>query len=261
MWSFPIRLALITALSPLATAIVHGTQATSLEFPFVAAVLASGWSGYSLKCTGVVVGPKTILTTASCVDGFSASSLHVRVGSADYTTGGRVLSVSKVIMHPSYSSSTKDYDYAILHLPSKAVGGGVTAITLASGNTGTISGLPVKLAGWGKLAASDRTVPTTLHEANMLTVGRSECNSAWASINSITSNMICIQPDQLLMPDTSACNGDQGGPIVDELGLTLYGIASYGTFNFVVGGCAAKPYPNVGSDIVGQRDWLESLIK
>jgi hypothetical protein len=54
----------------------------------------------------------------------------------------------------------------------------------------------------------------------------SECNGLWTDVNATTNNMMCIQPDVPLAPRTSVCNGDEGSPVVDESGQTVYGLVS-----------------------------------
>ena len=54
----------------------------------------------------------------------------------------------------------------------------------------------------------------------------SECNGLWTDMNATTNNMMCIQPDVPLAPRTAVCNGDEVSPIVDETGLTVYGLVS-----------------------------------
>lgn len=90
---------------------------------------------------------------------------------------------------------------------------------------------------------SDKPVPITLHQANILTVDRLTCGSDWSHDNTITKTIICIQSDAL-MPGTFVCSDDDSVPIVDKLGLTLYGVSAYG-----VNGCTATPLPNVGSSV------------
>lgn len=118
-----------------------------------------------------------MLTTAYCVDGPSASSLAIRIGSADRTSGGSIIGVSKVIVHPSYTSSTMDNDYAILHLSENALDTpGVTSTSLPSTDAGTANNLALRVAGWGKQASSESTLQTTLRQANMLSVDRTTCH-------------------------------------------------------------------------------------
>lgn len=198
-----------------------------------------------------------MLTTAYCVDGSSASSLAIRIGSADRTSGGSIIGVSKVIVHPSYTSSTMDNDYAILHLSENALDTpGVTSTSLPSTDAGTANNLPLRVAGWGKQASSESTLQTTLRQANMLSVDRTTCHGLWEDVNAITKNMICFQPDDLLDPGASACNGDTGGPVVDGLGETVYGLVSWQSKD-----CSASPRPNVGSNVGEEtaKSWINGL--
>ncbi|KAJ5302375.1 trypsin-like cysteine/serine peptidase domain-containing protein [Penicillium antarcticum] len=247
------------ALSTSVNAIVNGTEATALDYPSIAGLYSSSWFGDSLICSGVVVGEYTVLTTAHCVDGSSASNLKVRVGTADRTTGGALIPISKVTSHPFYSSSTMDYDYAVLHMAQSALEvSGVAAALLPSTDDATGDDYPLRIAGWGMEASSSKTLPTSLHHVNMVSVEQSKCNDLWADDNPITKNMMCFQPDVPLAPGTSVCNSDEGGPIVDETGQTVFGMVSYFAKD-----CSASPRPNVGSNLNDQsaKDWIKNMIK
>ncbi|KAJ5951051.1 trypsin-like cysteine/serine peptidase domain-containing protein [Penicillium vulpinum] len=137
------------AFSPIATAIINGTKTTSLEYAFIAAIISNNWFGNSMVCGDSVVGSRTILTAAHCLDGNTPSSFTVRVGSADYTTGGKLLNIQKITIYPSYSTNTIDHDYAIIHLADTVVDGSVTATALPGNeiNPDDTSGVPVRLAG------------------------------------------------------------------------------------------------------------------
>lgn len=94
-----------------------------------------------------------------------------------------------------------------------------------------------------------------LQNADLLSVDRSNCNFIWGDVNPITSTMMFFEPNEMLIPETSACNGDTGGPIVDDLRVTVYGVVSYGAH-----GCTAAPMRNVGSSVYDAKGWIESNI-
>ncbi|KAJ5132924.1 trypsin [Penicillium atrosanguineum] len=196
------------AFSTLAGAIVDGTDATSLEYPSAATLFRSG----AFSCGGAVVGERTILTAAQCIDGNERrpQDYTVRVGSADRSTGGSLVQVSRIVKHGSYGSSTLNYDFAILYLAQDILGTpDVTAVLLPETDAGSASDFPVKVAGWGRLGAAEGP-SSTLQQANMLSLERSTCSAQWKS--TMSAQVMCFQPDELIEPGTSACNGDTGGP-------------------------------------------------
>ncbi|KAJ5141186.1 trypsin-like protease-like protein 1 [Penicillium atrosanguineum] len=223
------------AFSTLAGAIVDGTDATSLEYPSAATLFRSG----AFSCGGAVVGERTVLTAAQCIDGneLRPQDYTVRVGSADRSTGGSLVQVSRIVKHGSYGSSTLNYDFAILYLAQDILGTpDVTAVLLPETDAGSASDFPVKVAGWGRLGAA---------------LERSTCSAQWKS--TMSAQVMCFQPDELIEPGTSACNGDTGGPIVDEFGGTVYGIVSR-----VSQDCTATPRANIGANVYAVKSWIKA---
>ncbi|KAJ5984258.1 trypsin-like protease-like protein 1 [Penicillium waksmanii] len=244
------------ALSTAVNAIVNGTEATALDYPSIASLYRSG----SFTCSGVIVGEHTVITTAKCVHGSvsAPSRLNVRVGSAE-RTGGTILQIDKVSIHPSYNPSTMDWDYAVLHLSENALDvSGVATASLPSTDDATADDYPLRIAGWGKELSSSSNVSRNLQQVSMVSVAQSKCNDLLDDVNTITKRMMCFQPDVPLAPGTSVCNGDEGGPIMDGTGQTVYGLVSWFAEN-----CSASPRPNVGSNLNSSqaKSWLKSLIK
>lgn len=170
----------------------------------------------------------------------------------------RLRQMTNIKKHPNWNTNTLDANYAILHLLADVVGlhdGLVTVASLPETHPAETSGLSVRVAGWDKLDSSAKTLPMMLQNVDRLGADRSSYNSIWGDVNSNTSSMMCFEPNEVLMPETSACNGDTGGPIVDDLRVTVYGVVSYGAH-----GCTAAPMPNVGSSIYDAKRWIESNI-
>jgi secreted trypsin-like serine protease len=147
-----------------------------------------------------------------------------------------------------------------LHLSKSALEvSGVSAASLPTTDDATTGDdYPLRVGGWGKNMSSTSTLPQMLHQVNMVSVDQVKCNGLWKDVNAVTKNMICVQPDVPLAPGTSACNGDQGDPIVDETGQTVYGLVSWLTKD-----CSASPRPNVGSNFQDSsaKSWINGLTK
>ncbi|KAE8331507.1 trypsin-like cysteine/serine peptidase domain-containing protein [Aspergillus sergii] len=254
MRPFTIISLLGVALWPPVSAIVNGIEASAVDYPYMAGVLSSGIFNDAFFCGGVVIGKRTVLTAASCLEELfaqlSAKQLKVRVGSANHSQGGTVVPVSKIIRHPNWDRATLNADYAILHLRQDAL---VTAALLPETDPASTNGLAVRVAGWGRQDYTSVTTPKMLQTADMLIVDRSTCNSAWKDINPITPTMICVSSNEA-MPGTSVCQGDNGGPIVDEARLTLYGVVSLNAK------CSAAPRPNIASSVFKVKGWIEQNL-
>ena len=106
-----------------------------------------------------------------------------------HASGGTQLRVSRIIKHSSYSSSTIDYDIALLILSSAIPidGSTVKAVTLPSAERST--GDSVQVAGWGTTSQGSGSLPSTLRKVDVNIISRSSCSSSYGS--GITARMIC----------------------------------------------------------------------
>lgn len=86
--------------------------------------------------------------------------------------------VTNIKKHPNWN--TPNANCGILHLLDNVVGlhdGLVTAALLPETDPAETSGLSVRVAGWGKLHSSAKTLPTMLQNVDVLGVAWSSCNS------------------------------------------------------------------------------------
>jgi secreted trypsin-like serine protease len=234
-------------------AIVSG-EAQDAATPYIVSLVSSGWFGDTHICGGVIIGSKTVLTAAHCVDGSSASSLKVKYGGTDRTNLKVTIQVTQVTMHPNWNTNTIDNDYAILRLQ--------TTVTETDGNPmttyGTLAtlrpktGSEVSISGWGLTNGSDTQLPEQLQRATLKALEAGACNTKWQDVNRITKNMACAESKS-----GSFCKSDDGGPVTDTAGSTIYGILSWQS-----DGCPADSTvrPNVYADVAESSvaSWIGS---
>ncbi|KAE8361344.1 trypsin-like cysteine/serine peptidase domain-containing protein [Aspergillus caelatus] len=226
------------------SALVGGTDASANDAPFTVAVISSGWFGDSYICAGSLISPKTVLTTAGCADGSSASSLKVRVGSLDHATGGKLNQVTKIIKHPNYNTNTRDSDFAVLHLTYPVMDIKPVAIPEQT----TLTGAPVSLYGWGLTGKLLNQKPRKLQRLDTTFISANDCNPIWSDVNPVTPTMNC---DAAPEKHQGSCNHDQGGPVVSDSG-ELVGLMGYYDY--------CEPHsngrPDVNNDPLSASDWI-----
>ncbi|MDP1794806.1 MAG: serine protease [Acidimicrobiales bacterium] len=227
--------AVVVAPSP-GKAIVGGSNSGANAHPFMASVQSNG--GHF--CGGSVIASQWVLTAAHCVPDANPSGLSVRVGSNNNTSGGTVISVTEVKVHPSYANGY--FDAALLRLAS-AVPSGVTPITLANAADDNLEaeGTPVTVAGWGDINPLTMGLlsPATLQEAALSVVSDANCGEgAEGSTEALTT--VCAEA---LLKDS--CQGDSGGPLFYKSGSQRIqiGVVSHGFL------CAIPGFPGAYSEV------------
>lgn len=210
--------------------IVGGSAAALGEFPFIVSLQDNGRH----FCGGTLVNPTTIVTAAHCAVNQDASSLTVRAGTINRTTG-ESRQVKSIIVNPNYNSNTYDGDVAIMKLSSAFTEtSNLKRVTLAASGSDPAGGSTSTVAGWGTLSSGATTVPTELRKVSVPIVSRTTCRSNYGQ-STITDNMICAG---VASGGKDSCQGDSGGPLVDSSNK-LIGIVSWGE------GCAAAGKPGV----------------
>ncbi|KEY74969.1 hypothetical protein S7711_01318 [Stachybotrys chartarum IBT 7711] len=226
--------------------IVGGELAVAGDFPYIVSLQRSTGSHF---CGGTLVNANTVVTAAHCSTGQSASAVRVRAGSRNRSSGGVLVGVSRIIIHPSYSSSTFNNDVAVWKLSTNIpTSSTISYASLAASGSDPAAGTNVQVAGWGTTSSGSSSIPVDLRKVTVPIVSRSTCQSQYGA-SSITTNMVCAG---VSTGGRDSCQGDSGGPLVS--GNTLVGIVSWGN------GCALANFAGVYARVGSLRTWIDGQL-
>lgn len=207
------------------TQIVGGTRASTSTYPYVVYLATS--SGFQY-CGGTLVRPNKVVTAAHCTQGDSPSAVRVVAGRDDkQSTAGVVARVTRIWIHPNYSSSTYRNDVSVLTLDRN-----LPYATLPLATASPAAGTSSRILGWGT-TCSGCGASRYLLTATVPTTTDAYCSGAYGS-EYHAGTMICAGYPQ---GGVDTCQGDSGGPLV--AGGRLIGITSWGY------GCAEAGSPGV----------------
>jgi len=233
--------------------IVNGQEATECEWKWQAS-LRMGTQSF---CGGSLIHPKWVMSAAHCITSVSASQLTIVLGDHDRFAQGSNESareVSRIIGHPSYSSSTMTNDFALIELKQRAPENDcIGTVCIPQTGDSVIGVKDCFITGWGTLQAGGSS-PRYLQEAKVTTMTNAACGSGYPG--QIDSTMICAQGRNSAGHVTDACQGDSGGPLVCERNgkYFLEGATSWGR------GCAAAQYPGVWARLTAVTAWTNSYV-
>jgi trypsin len=105
--------------------------------------------GSGFLCAGAYIARQTVLTAASCVDGYSASHLQVALGSVDLTRRYFVSDITSIRVHRNFTmSNPMSNNIAILRMRSRLENNNIRAIRWSA----YLPSPPVscRFYGWGQ---------------------------------------------------------------------------------------------------------------
>lgn len=230
------------------------------EFPWQALLFSQE---EEFLCSGVIVSPKHVLTSAACVHEFQgdkASKLGVRLGVLDRTVDEpspiyQNYTVEKVVVHPKFRSAYIR-NLAVIKLGQEV------------GTTPSIGRIPVSrpedsfvgktsclVSGWGKNLKRG-SLYQQLRKANVTALNRTDCLEQLKKTKlgpsfKLDNGSMCAAENTT----AAACEGDEGGPMVckrdGEDRFVLVGIVSYGDLL-----CGQMGVPAVFADTSRNIDFI-----
>uniref|UniRef100_A0A671LZT1 Trypsin-3-like n=1 Tax=Sinocyclocheilus anshuiensis TaxID=1608454 RepID=A0A671LZT1_9TELE len=240
---------LFFSLAPLNTKIVGGQAAVQGSWPWQASLhrITSG----SHFCGGSLINKDWVLSAAHCFQSLSFFEHLIGVTSSTIFLHHSI-DLTRLITHPSYSTTTQNNDIALLQLSSSVTFTDyIRPVCLAAAGSVFGGGTKSWITGWGKLKFADTQIPNILQEVQIPIVNNSVCNKAYGGI--ITSNMLCAGLDE---GGKDSCQGDSGGPMANKNNSQWIqsGIVSFGR------DCGIPKFPGVYTRVSQYQSWISSPI-
>ncbi|SDI07726.1 Trypsin [Actinokineospora alba] len=222
---------------PVSPMIVGGGNATQ-TYSFMASMQSTTGSHV---CGASLIKADWAVTAAHCVVGRTPGNTQLRVGTTDRTSGGTVVGVSRIIIHPNYRTTG---DIALLQL-SSAVSQTPIRIAATSGAVGTST----RIIGWGQTCPirGGCGAPVILQELNTSIVADNQCKGG--RIDGPTE--ICTDNPN---DNAGACYGDSGGPQIKAVNGTWELIGATSRAGGRTSTCAVDP--SIYSDVPAYRTWI-----
>jgi hypothetical protein len=188
----------VRTIVPPETPVASDTASNDEEYPAVGALRMDG----QLQCTGTVIGPETVLTSAQCL--FLVDSARTRmtfVLGSDVSAPTRVFAVSGLLVHEQFNPETFANNLGIVHLQTPV--NMQQSISIAYGLRLDDGPVSVSFIGYGAQQS-----PGTKRVASLL-ISSADDKKYYYSTNS-----------------GAPCTGDSGGPAFAD--GKVYGVLSSG---------------------------------
>ena len=159
--------------------IFGGNETEPNEYPWVVFLSIGGTS----LCGGSIIGDRHVLTAAHCVDGTTtASDLSVYVGTHDRTRPAKIVSVSAIDIHPTWTGSVSTgSDSAVLTLSETLeFSETVRPLCLSVDPSSSYAGQAAVASGWG--LDDSNAIPNNLRDVDVEIISNDECRNTWSYV-------------------------------------------------------------------------------
>jgi hypothetical protein len=189
------------ALTPPAGGVVGGRPVAPGEFPYVVELTSPTYGGL---CTASLIHPTVVLTAAHCATVPLTTDLQVRIGNDVAGSGGEIIPVKQIILHPDYAGGPDDLALLRLQWPST-----YRPVRLAQPNESAYwdgAGDYATALGWGFTDGAGTTLANRLQRATVKVL---------PDTGDPLGNMRITLDDGF--NTAGPCQGDSGGPLLVQV--------------------------------------------
>lgn len=140
-------------------------------------------------CGASLISSTFVLTAAHCVHQIRERFLSIRAGTARVGSGGEVIEIKNVKIHPQYSPKSYNFDFALLQL-SRMINlepGVKEIISLPEINDATVDGSAAIVSGWGD-TMNPNLSSRFLRGVTVNIINQSLCKSVYSNLS---KEMVC----------------------------------------------------------------------
>ncbi|XP_066261099.1 trypsin-1-like [Euwallacea similis] len=197
-------------------------------------------------CGGGLIGPKHGLSAAHCFK--VPGSYSARMGSNFVESGGTIVDIKRVLLHPLRAGHPFQYDIAVLEFTKPVeFSTSIRPAMLPRQDETLPEGTSGRISGYGSTYTGQNGGSRMLRATEVVVAGLDECRSSYSPQHMvITTRMFCAGDSE---GKRDSCQGDSGSPFV--VSDTLYGLVSYGM------DCGDPNHPGVYTNVASYRDFIQ----
>ncbi|XP_054087781.1 serine protease Hayan-like [Zeugodacus cucurbitae] len=240
--------------------ILNGKTTNFGEYPHMARIM---YDNVKLRCGGVLIDKRFVLTAAHCVDGKEGKAIKVVLGVTDFNDPTQAetrqdINIKKIHLPQNYTNSRFYDDIALIELDGDAVfNQNVRPTCLHTDEGELLNGVDLVVTGWG--LTEYKNTSDILLAANLTYIPVPFCDRVYANLNywrlnrGIVDTQLCAYS-----PGIDACRGDSGGPlqIVRDKSINNYRVVGVVS----IGPECGDPLPGVYTRVSKYLDFIEAVI-